>query len=83
MTDALVHRRRIAVRLLALEAGLLGGILAGFALVSWWYVGGAVAGPSLLAGLALIPACLLANWVLVRSGWKRLGDDFGGGPSGP
>ncbi len=83
MTDALVHRRRIAFRLLLLEAGLLAGILGGFAIVSWWLAGGVATAASLIAGLALLPACLLANWFLVRAGWKRLGGDFGGGGRAP
>ena len=78
MTDALVHRRRVAVRLLILEAGFLAGILGGFGLVAWWLVGAATSVAALLAGLALLPACLVANWLLVRSQWKHLGDDFGG-----
>ena len=83
MTDALVHRRRVAVRLLLLEAGFLAAILGGFAVLSWWLARGALAVESLLAALALLPACLLANWLLVRSGWKHLGDRFFGGGSGP
>ncbi len=83
MTDALVHRRRIAVRLLLLEAGLLGGILGGFAVLSWWLAGGQFTEGSLIAALMLLPACLVANWFLVRSGWKQLDDDFGGGGQAP
>ncbi len=83
MTDALVHRRKIATRLLLLEAGLLAGILGGFAVLSWWLAGGQLTAGSLVAALALLPACLLANWFLVRSGWKRLDDDFGGGGRAP
>ena len=83
MTDALVHRRRVAVRLLLLEAGFLAAILGGFALLSWWLARGAVPEASLLAGIALLPACLLGNWLLVRSGWKHLGDDLGGDGPGP
>ncbi len=82
MTDALVHRRRVAVRLLLLEAGFLAAILGGFAVLSWWLAGGAVLQGGLLGGLALLPACLLGNWLLVRSGWKHLGEDLGGrGPA--
>ncbi len=83
MTGALVHRRRIAVRLLLLEAGFLAGILGGFAILSWWMAGGQFTEASLLAAVSLLPACLVANWFLVRSGWKRLDGDFGGGPRGP
>ena len=83
MTDALLHRRKVAVRLLLLEAALLAGILGGFAILSWWLAGGAVTPAGLVAGLALLPACLLANWLLVHSGWRRLGDDFGGGGRAP
>ncbi len=83
MTDALVHRKRVAVRLLLLEAGLLAGILGGFALLAWWLVGGASSAASVLAGLLLLPVCLLGNWLLVRSGWKHLDDDFGGGGGAP
>ncbi len=83
MTDALVHRRRIAVRLLLLEAGFLAGILGGFAVLSWWLAGGRFTEDILLAALALLPVCLVANWFLVRSGWKRLDKDFGGGPRAP
>jgi hypothetical protein len=79
VTDALVRRRKVAVRLLLLEASFLAGILGGFAVVSTWLAGGVVTEASLLAGLALLPTCLLANWLLVRSGWKHLDDDFGGG----
>ncbi len=83
MTDALVHRRRIAVRLLLLEAGFLAGILGGFAVLSWWLAGGQFTEDSLLAALVLLPVCLLANWFLVRSGWKRLDEDFGGRRQSP
>ena len=83
MTDVLVHRRRVAIRLLLVEAGFLAGILGAFGLVAWWLVGAATSGAALLAGLALLPACLLANWYLVRSQWKHLGDDYGGGGEGP
>ena len=83
MTDAFVQRRRVAVRLLLLEAGFLTGIFGGFALLAWWLEGATGSEVSLIAGLALLPLCLLANWFLVRSQWKRLGDDFGGGPRAP
>ncbi len=79
MTDGFLHRRRIALRLLLLEAAFLSGILGGFALIAWRLEGGTASGLSLLAGLVLLPFCLLANWFLVRSQWKHLGDDFGGG----
>ncbi len=79
MTDAFVHRRRIALRLLLLEAAFLSGILGGFALIAWRLEGGLGSELSLLAGLVLLPFCLLANWLLVRSDWKRLDEDFGGG----
>ncbi len=78
MTDALVHRRRVAVRLLLLEAGFLAAILGGFALLAWRLAGGVASLADLVAGLALVPLCLLGNWLLVRSSWKRLRDDFGG-----
>ncbi len=77
-----MHRRRVAVRLLLLEAGFLAAILGGFALLSWWLAGGALSKGSLLAGLVLLPACLAGNWLLVRSGWRHLGDDLGGGGPG-
>ncbi len=83
MTEAFVHRKRIALRLLLLEAGFLSGILGGFALITWWLEGGSGSELSLVAGLVLLPFCLLANWFLVRSHWKHLGDDFGGGPRAP
>ncbi len=73
----------MALRLLLLEAGFLAGILAGFAALAWWLAGGASSGVELVAAVALMLACLLGNWALVRSGWKRLGGDFGGGPPAP
>ena len=71
------------MRLVLLEAGFLTGILGGFALLAWWLAGGAWSMASAVAGLVLLPACLLTNWLLVRSGWKRLGDGFWGGGRGP
>ncbi len=79
MTDTLVHRRRVAVRLLLLEAALLAGILGGFATVAWWLAGGVASAVELVFAAGLMLVCLLGNWFLVRSGWRRLGDDFGGG----
>ncbi len=79
----LVHRRRIALRLLLLEAGLLAGILGGFAMLAWWLAGGVASAAELVAAVGLMLACLLGNWFLVRSGWRRLGDDFGGGGQAP
>ncbi len=83
MTDALVHRRRVALRLLLLQAGLLAGIIGGFALLSWWLAGGSGSAAELATAAALMLTCLLVNWFLVRSGWRHLGDDFGGGGQAP
>ena len=76
---ALPERRRVAVRLLLLEAGLLAGILGAFALVSWWRVGTAPLETLVLLGAALIAPALGAEWFLVRRDWKRLDADLGGG----
>lgn len=80
---ALPNRRRIALRLLLLEAGLLAGILGGFALVSVWRVGTAPLGPLVLLGAALIAPVLGAEWFLVRRDWKRIDTDFGGSGRAP
>ncbi len=77
--NALPNRRRVALRLLLLEAALLGGILGAFALVSVWRVGTAPLETLILLGAALIAPVLAAEWLLVRRDWKRLDADFGGG----
>lgn len=80
---ALPNRRRIAVRLLLLEAGLLAGILGAFALVSVWRVGTAPLETLVLLGAALIAPILGAEWLLVRRDWKRLDAGFGGSGRAP
>ncbi len=80
---ALPNRKRIAVRLLLLEAGLLAGILGAFALVSVWRVGTAPLETLLALGAALIAPVLGAEWYLVLRGWKRLDADLGGGGRAP
>ena len=77
--EALPNRRKVALRLMLLEAGLLAGILGGFALVSIWRVGTAPLLTLVLLGAILIAPVLGAEWVLVRREWKRLDADFGGG----
>ena len=79
MTEVVVARRRVAVRLLLLEAALLGGILGGFALVSLWRVGTATLETLLLLGGALIGPVLVAEWYLVRRDWRRLDLESEGG----
>jgi len=74
---ALPNRRRVALRLLLLEAGLLAGILGAFALVSVWRVGTAPLEALVLLGGALIVPVLGAEWFLVRREWKRLDADLG------
>ena len=80
---ALPNRKRIALRLLLLEAGLLAGILGGFALVSVWRVGSAPLVPLVLLGAALIAPVLGAEWFLVRRDWKRIDTGFGGSGRAP
>ncbi len=79
MTVEVTHRKRVALRLLLLEAGLLGGILGAFAFVSLWHSGSASLEAIVLLGAVLLVAVLVAEWFLVRSRWKQLGPDFGGG----
>ncbi len=71
------------MRLLLLEAGFLAAILGGFTLVTWWIAGAFDSGLELATAAVLMGACLLVNWHLVRSGWRRLNDDFGGGDGAP
>lgn len=72
-------RRRVALRLLLLEAGLLAGILGAFALVSVWRVGTAPLVTVVLLGAALIAPVLAAEWYLIRRDWKRLDTESEGG----
>ena len=72
-------RRRVAFRLLLLEAGLLAAILGAFALVSVWRVGTAPLVTLVLLGAALIAPVLAAEWYLIRRDWKRLGMESEGG----
>lgn len=78
MTVEVAHRKKVALRLLILEAALLGGILGAFALVSLWLSGAASLEAIVLLGAVLLVAVLVAEWFLVRSRWKQLGSDFGG-----
>ncbi len=78
MSAVIVARRRVAVRLLLLEAALLGAILGAFALVSVWRVGTAALETLILLGAALIAPVLGAEWYLVRRDWKRLELESGG-----
>jgi hypothetical protein len=80
---ALPNRRRIALHLLFLEAGLLAGILGAFALVSAWRVGTAALETLVVLGAALIAPVLGAEWYLVRRDWKRLDAELGGGGRAP
>jgi hypothetical protein len=80
---ALPNRRRVALRLLLLEAGLLAGILGAFALVSVWRVGTAPLGTLVLLGAALIAPVLAAEWYLVRRDWERIDAGLGGGGRAP
>lgn len=75
---ALLHRKRVAIRLLLLEAGFLAGILGAFALVSLWLSGTGSMEPIALQGGILMAALLVFDWYLIRSHWKRLGDESGG-----
>lgn len=77
MTTALVSRRRVALHLLLLEAGLLAGILGTFALVSLWLAGAASLESLILPGAPLLASALVAEWILVRLHWKRLDAGFG------
>ena len=79
MTTELLSRRRVAIRLLLLEAALLAGILGAFALVSAWRVGTAPLETIVLLGAAMIAPTLVAEWAWVRFHWKHLDADFGGG----
>ena len=79
MSEVLLHRKRIARRLLVLEAGLLTGVLAVFALISWWLAGARSSGVVVAVGLVLMGVLLGADWQLVRGHWRRLRDDYGGG----
>ncbi len=79
MSAIVVARRRVAVRLLLAEAGLLVGILGAFALVSVWRVGTATLETLLLLGATLIAPVLGAEWYLVRRDWKRLEAESEGG----
>lgn len=83
MTAPEESRRRVAVRLLLLEALLLGGILGAFALVAVWRVGTAPLETLVALGAILMAPVLGAEWVLVRMHWKRLETDFGRGRGAP
>ena len=83
MTTVMASRRRVALRMLLLEAGLLAAILGGFAAISVWRVGYAPLETLVLLAAALMAAALLAEWFLVRAHWKRLGSDLGGGRQAP
>ncbi len=83
MSAVIVARRRVAVRLLLLEAALLGGILGAFALVSIWRVGTAALDTLVLLGAALIAPVLGAEWYLVRRDWRRLEVESEGGRRSP
>ncbi len=76
-----MSRRKLAIHLFLREAALLAGILGAFALLSEWRVGLASVETLVLAGAALMAASLGVEWALVRSHWKRLGSDYGGGRS--
>ncbi len=79
MTTAHVHRRRVALRLLIVEAGLLTGILAVFALVSFWLAGRTSSVVIIVLGIGFILALLVGDWVLVRLRWKRHARENGEG----
>lgn len=83
MTTTLIARRRVALRLLLLEAALLGGILGAFALVSAWRVGTAPLETLVLLGATLIAPVLGAEWYLVRRDWKLLDASLGDRERGP
>ncbi len=76
-------RRRVALRLLLLEAGMLGGILGVFALVSVWRVGTATLETLLGFGATLILPVLGVEWYLVRRDWRRLDLESEGGGRAP
>ncbi|HII39684.1 MAG TPA: hypothetical protein HA326_00495 [Thermoplasmata archaeon] len=80
--NALPNRRRIAVRLLLLEATLLVAILGAFALVVEWRVGAGSLALLVVLGAALIAPALGVEWYLVVRNWKRLDAESGGdGPA--
>jgi hypothetical protein len=79
MTVEVAHRKRVAFHLLLLEAALLAGILGAFALVSLWLSAAASLGMVVVLGAALLMAVLTVEWILVRSRWRHLDSESGGG----
>ena len=75
---ALEHRRKVAVRLLLVEAGLLAAILAGLVFAVFWLLGTASIRGILLAGGGLMATVLVGNWILVRRNWARIAEVQGG-----
>ena len=78
MMTALEHRRKVAVRLLLVEAGLLAAILAGLVFAVFWLLGTASIRGILLAGGGLMATVLVGNWILVRRNWARIAEVQGG-----
>jgi len=74
-----VQRRKVALRLLLREAGLLAAVLGVFAVVSYGLAGGGSSVPMISVGVGVMLVLFLAEWVRVQSKWKRLRDDYGGG----